>query len=160
MSTTIKPTTLTEASKRISEMFGLTNAKRLGEALAIALIDEIEQNPAFADKVNRLYTASMPVKPATTKREPKPRMPKTALVDLVPIKHVAGFEFNPAAPMDPYLLHEAFGATQLRTILEALPLAKLKESAAKVERRNPGTSPVSRSQKAALIDYITKFVVA
>ncbi len=160
MSTTMRPTTLTEASKRIGAMLGLTNSKRLGEALATALMDEVERNPAFVGKVERLYAASTPAKAPATKREPKPRLPKTALVDLVPIKHVAGFEFNPAAPMDPYLLHEAFGANQLRTILEALPLAKLRESAAKVERRNPGTRPTNRTQKTALIEYITKYVVA
>lgn len=156
MSTTMKPTTLADAAKHIGEVLGLTNSKRLGTSLASALVEEIERNPAFVDRVRTYYNDVPQV--VTPKREPKSRMPKTALVDLVPIKHVEGFEFNPAAPMDPYLLLEAFGTKQLLTILDALPTAKLKESAAKVEKRNPGTKPTSRSQKAALIEYISTYV--
>jgi hypothetical protein len=156
----MKPTTLTEAAKRVGDVLGLTNSKRLGAALAAALVEEVQRSPSFVDRVRRLYADNAAVTGPATKREPQPRMPKTALVDLVPIRHVPGFEFNPAAPMDPYLLHEAFGAHQLQTILEALPLAKLKESAAKVERRNPGTRPINRSQKTAFIEYITKYVGA
>jgi hypothetical protein len=159
MSTTVKPTTLTEATKLVGERLGLTNAKHLGAALAAVVVEEIEQNPSFEERVRVAYTASETIKATAAKKDSNARMPKTALVDLVPIKHVEGFEFNPAAPMDPYLLHEAFGTNQLRIILEALPVAKLKESAAKVERRNPGTKPANRTQKTALIAYIIKYVV-
>ncbi len=158
MSTIVKPTTLTEAAKQVGERLELTNAKRLGAALAAILVEEIERNPSFAERVRAEYAASEPVKAPAVKKESKPRMPKTALVDLVPIKHVEGFEFNPAAPMDPYLLYEAFGTSQLRIILDALPVAKLKESAAKVERRNPESKPANRNQKVALIAYIIEHV--
>jgi hypothetical protein len=160
MSTIVKATTLAEATKRIGEVLGLSNGRQLGTALAVALLDEVARNPSFGDKVKRLYGEVAPVKTSAQVRNPQPRMPKTALVDLVPIKHVSGFEFNPAGTMDPYLLHEAFGTVQLRRILEALPLGKLKESAAQVERRNPGTRPGNKSQKASLIEYITARVGA
>lgn len=158
MSTVVKPTTLTEAAKQVGERLGLTNSKRLGAALAAALVEEIAHNSSFVERVRAAYAASETIKAPAAKKDSKARMPKTSLVDLVPIKHVEGFEFNPAAPMDPYLLHEAFGTRQLRIILEALPTAKLKESAAKVERRNPGTKPTNRSQKDALIAYIIQHV--
>jgi uncharacterized protein with von Willebrand factor type A (vWA) domain len=111
MSTIVKPTTLTEATKQVGERLGLTSAKRLGAALAAVLVDEIEHNPSFAERVRATYAASETVKAPAAKKDSKARMPKTALVDLMPIKHVEGFEFNPAAPMDPYLLHEAFGTS-------------------------------------------------
>jgi hypothetical protein len=158
MSMSMKPATLAEATKRVGEILGMTNAKRLGKALAAALEEELEQRPAFAERIKSLYEESAPAPAKRDKAPTTPRSPKTALTNLVPIKHVDGFEFNPAAPMDPYLLHEAFGPNQLLTILDALPVAKLKQSAAKVERNNPGTKPTSRSQKAALIDYITTYI--
>jgi hypothetical protein len=114
----------------------------------------LEQNPAFAARVRAVYAT---LAPSTAGK--KPATAKALVTDLVPIRHVAGFQLNPAAPVDPYLDYEANGADQLPKAWDLFPLTKLKESAALVEDRNPGPKLVSRSSKASVIDYIVHYAV-
>jgi hypothetical protein len=155
MSAAVKPTlSPTEAAKRVAQALGLDDTKRVGIALAAVAAEQVQVNPTFAARVRALYATLAPS--ASTK---KPTTAKALVTDLVPIKHVTGFQLNPAAPVDPYLVYEAYGAAQLPKALDLFPLAKLKESAALVEERNPGTKPVSRSSKTSVIDYIVHYVV-
>jgi hypothetical protein len=144
----------TEAAKIVADALGLDDAKRVGIALASVAAEEVRHNPAFAARVRSLYATLAPT--PSTKRG---TTAKALVTDLVPIKHVHGFQLNPAAPVDPFLVYEAYGAQQLPKALDLFPLAKLKESAALVEARNPGTKPVNRSSKAAVIDYIVHYVM-
>jgi hypothetical protein len=157
MSTAVKRTlSATEAAKHVAQVLGLDDVKRTGTALATAAAEEAERNPSFAARVRALYSATMPLPTAGTRK--KTSTTNTLWSELKLIKHVDGLDLNAAAPLNPYLLNEAFGADQLPKILDALPLARLKESAAFVEERNPGTKPVSRSSKSAVMDYIIHYV--
>jgi hypothetical protein len=154
MSSAVKRTlSATEAAKHVAQLLGLDDVKRTGVALATAAAEEAERSATFAARVRALYSATMPLQPTTTRK--KTPSTNTLWSELKLIKHVDGLDLNPAAPLNPYLLCEAFGADQLPKILDALPLAKLKESAALVEERNPGTKPVSRSSKLAILATAT-----
>jgi hypothetical protein len=157
MSTAVKRTlSPAEAAKRVAQLLGLDDVKRTGVALATAAADEAEHSPTFAARIRALYSATMPIQPPSTRKK-TPNI-NTLWSELKLIKHVDGLDLNAAAPLNPYLLCEAFGADQLPKILDALPLAKVKESAALVEERNPGTKPVNRSSKSAVMDYIIHYV--
>src|SRR5262245_61566732 len=144
----------TEAAKLVAQSLGLDDVKRVGSALATAAAEEAEHNPSFAARVRALYNATVPI------AAPRKKSPTTNALwsEVKPIKHIEGFELNPAAPLNPYLVYEACGDKQFARILEAFPLAKLKESAAIVEERNPGTKPVNRGSKSAVMDYIIHYV--
>jgi hypothetical protein len=155
MSTAVKRTVSpSEAAKQVADTLGLADTKRVGIALASVAAEEVAHNSNFAARVRSAYAT---LAPSTSRK--KPGTAAALASDIMPIKHVEGFELNPAAPIDPYLVYEAYGADQMPQVLEWLPLANLKESAARVEARNPGTKPVSRSSKAAVIDYIVHYVV-
>jgi hypothetical protein len=156
MSNAVKRTlSANEAAKHVAQVLGLDDVKRTGVALANAAAEEADRNPSFAAKVRALYSATMPLQPTVRKKAPATN---TLWSELTLVKHVDGLDFNPAAPLNPYLLCEAFGADQLPKILDALTLAKLKESATFVEDRNPGTKPVNRGSKNAVMDYIIHYV--
>ena len=152
MSTVTKRTaTVTEIAERTSKQLGLPDVKRVGVALAEIAAQEAERNRAFAERIRMLYAGLAPT------RERK-KMLTAFDVTLVPIKHVQGRELNPAEPLDPYFLFEVYGPAQLPTALSIFPVAKLKEGAAIVERRYPGTRPTNRGQKQALINYMVQWV--
>lgn len=73
---------------------------------------------------------------------------------LVPINPGALGRLNVFGALDPYALHDAYGARQTRTVLSHLPMDELKQSAAFVERQHPGSMPRGRLTKAGLVDYI------
>jgi hypothetical protein len=127
--------------------------KRVSLALAEVAAQEAERNHVFAERIRTAYAALAPTKQRT-------KMLTAFDVKLVPIKHIQGRELNPAAPLDPYFLFEVYGSAQFPTALSIFPVAKLKEGAAIVERRNPGTKPTNRGQKQPLIDYIVRYITA
>lgn len=151
MSASVKhsPTTA-EAAKHAASQLGLDDVKRVGIALAVAAAEELDYNTVFAARVRMAYSRLS----ASTATRARPRTSKALEVAIVPIKHVEGFQLNPAAPLDPYLVYEAYGANQLPVALDLFPLAKLKEASALVEQRCPGTKPTNRSKKDAVIAYI------
>lgn len=144
-----------EAARQVAQMLGLDDVKRVGIALATAAVEETERSATFAARVRAHYSAAKPLGSAPRNKKPS----ATALwSEVKPIKQVQGFDFDPSARVDPYLVYEAYGPSQFARILEAFPLAKLKESAAIVEERQTGTKPVSRSSKSALVEYIVRYV--
>src|SRR5258708_35515725 len=152
MSTALKRTsTLTEISERTGKQLGLADVKRSSLALAAVAAQEPERSHIFAERIRTAYAALAPTKQRT-------KLLTAFDVKLVPIKHIQGRELNPAAPLDPYFLLEVYGAAQLPTALSIFPVAKLKEGAAVVEQRNPGTKPKNRGQKQPLINYIVHYV--
>jgi hypothetical protein len=146
--------TTAEAAKHAASQLGLDDVKRVGIALAVAAAEELDYNTVFAARVRMAYSR-LAAAPGTKAR---PRTSKALEVTLVPVKHVEGFDLNPATPLDPYLVYEAFGANQLPIALNLFPLAKLKEASALVEQRCPGTKPANRSKKDAVIAYIVEQV--
>lgn len=152
MSTALKQTaTLTEIAARIGKQLGLSDVKRVSLALSQVAAQEAERNHAFAERIRTAYAALPPTRQ-------RPKMLTAFDVKLTPIKHIQGRELNPADPLDPYFLFDVYGAAQLPTALSIFPVAKLKEGAASVERRNPGTKPTNRGQRQPLIDYIVRYV--
>jgi hypothetical protein len=139
----------TEAARLASVRLELDDLKRLAVALAEAAAEEVIRNRAFAERVLALY-AEVP----TAARRVK--VSSAFDVELVPIKNIEGREINPAAPLDPYFLLDAYGPQQLEQALNLFPVAKLKEAAVMVESRNAGTKPKNRGMKAALISYIVE----
>lgn len=148
---TTRTPTITEIAERTSKQLGLPDVKRVSVALAEIAAQEAERNRAFAERVRALYVSLAPTRERT-------KMVTAFDVKLVPIKHVQGRELNPAEPLDPYFLLEIYGPAQFPTALSIFPVAKLKEGAAIVERRHPGTKPTNRGQKQPLIEYMVQWV--
>lgn len=146
---------VSDAIKQSARILGLDDTKRLETAIAVASAEELSQNGRFATSVRAVYA----LLPPSTKHTRSPLKTLNALtLDVQPIKHVEGFSFDPSQPIDPYLLYEAYGANQMRQLLEVVPLSNLKQTSTFVEQRNPDTKPKSRSIKAAVIEYIMQYV--
>src|SRR5262245_17209137 len=114
----------TAATKELASLLGLDDVKRLGVAVTIAAVEEVQHNATFVERVRLAYRSV----PATETRPPvaSTKVPKALAVELVPVKHVEGFVLNPSAPLDPFLVYEAYGARQLPTVLDLYPVDKLK----------------------------------
>lgn len=152
------------ATRRLCETLGLgtlkpKDLKHLTVALAEVAIQEMAHNPAFAEQVLALYRDMADAKKPSHSGGRSKAQAKQPKRKLVPIQMVDPALFAPDRPVDPYVLLHAYGHHQLRSALEEFPAAELKKAAAIVEQRNPGTKPTSRSQKAALVDYIALYVL-
>lgn len=171
MSTSVqsKPLTLQQraaaATARAAELLRLDDIKRLAAAVAEVAADELLRDPDFAQRVRGRYEQLAPRKPVRTTPRPAtaPRRATAAATaspddDLVIIKQVDPRNLPQVGLVDPYFLHEIYGAHQLRRALERHPLRKLQEASALVEERNPGTRPTKKTDKAAIVDYIVAHV--
>lgn len=154
MSTLVKQRLSTsEAGKTAARILGLDDPKRAEVALAVAAAEELNSNSAFAARVRAVY-GILPAQQPKQRGGSEVKTPEALALGVKPIKQVPGFTFDPSKPLDPYLLHEAYGAAQMLQLLQVVPLPNLKQSSALVEHRNPGTKPKSRSSKASMISYI------
>ena len=150
------------ATQRLCDALGLgalkpKDVKNLATALAEATASEVITNAPFRQKVLGIFQELS----ATSAPAPKkPAAPKAGKPKLVPIRDFDPKLFAPDKPIDPYLVQYAYGDEQLRPMLQQFSVATLKKSAEIVEERNPGTKPVNRAQKAALLDYIVSHVAA
>lgn len=152
--------TTTTASRSLASLLNVDDAGRAGLAVLLAATDEIEQNSRFAARIRAAYDmlpASKPPRSSGSSSRTS-NVAKILTSTLTPIRHTEGREINLAAPLDPYFLLEVYGAHQLREALDLFPLTKLKEGVEAVTERNPGTKPSSKSSKAAVIDYIVRYV--
>ena len=150
------------ATRRLCDSLGLgvlkpKELKSLATALAEAATQEVAAHPVFGDRILALFRElSEKPKPATGGsggRQPKPKKAK-----LTPIRPVDPELFGPDRPLDPYLLHYAYGDEKWQLALEDYPAPALKQAAGLVEQRNPGTLPKGRLTKPVLIDYIVRYV--
>lgn len=139
-----------EATHALCEALGLTDLKVLSTALAEAATKEAKRNPDFVSLVRETYheleSLKRPRNPAARQRKPPPV--------LVPIGRVEGTRIDVHASLDPYFLLQVYGPAQLRDALGEYTVESLKEGAAVVEKRFPGTKPKNRGQRKPLIDYI------
>jgi len=153
-----KPLTVTQRSTRAaeqaSELLRLDDLKRVGAALAEAALEGVRRNPAFAAHVRALYDDMAP-RPAAPKPRPTPRKKAAADIELIPVKSMEGYAFDPAAPPDPYFLLEFYGARQLPLALQRYKAPQLQEAVKQVRARNPGTRPKGTGVQSA-IDYIVE----
>lgn len=135
--------------------------KHLATAVMEAAFAEAAHNAAFRDRILAIYNELKAV--AAPKRTTSTRggttKTKTPLAWLTPIHPVDPKQFGPDKLLDPYLIQYAYGDDVLRTILDGYSANRLKEAAAIVAERNPGTNPTNRSRKDALIEYIIRYVV-
>src|SRR5262249_7857628 len=99
-----------EATQWAADALQLTDLKRLGAAVALAAAEELGRNRSFAALVRMLYDDLAPKRPTRAPSKAKPVAPD---VDLVPIKSMEGYKYDPVAPPDPYFLYEFYGAAQL-----------------------------------------------
>lgn len=154
--------TAAAAARSIAFFLDLEDTNRITLAVLMAASEELERNGQFVARVRAAYNTLPASKTrgagsagsAAQKAEEARKLAAT----LKPIHEVEGREINLAAPLDPYFLLDVYGAQQLRQALELFPLAKLKEGVNAVIERNPGTKPTSKSSKAAVIDYIERYV--
>lgn len=161
MSTTAKrKLTVADAAKHAGIVLNLNDSKLLGIALAYAASEEIEHNVHFAAQVRTVYEALASASNGTGSKGRGSVGAKAPAVNLMPMKHVEGYELNLAAPLDPYFLYEVYGSHQLPVALDLFSVNRLKEASALVQERNAGTKPANRSSKQALIDYIIHYVTA
>jgi hypothetical protein len=144
------------ASQQAAQLLGVDDAKRLDKAILIAAVEELERNSTFARRVRVIYG----VLPATQKRGSalSGKTPKALAIDLRPIKHVEGFTLDPSAPLDPYLVYEAYGADQLADVLDLFSVPELKDAALRVEQRNPQAPRAYKRSKATVIEFIVRYV--
>lgn len=164
MSTTTKPKlTINDAAKHAGFVLEIDDLdlKRLGIALAYAASEEVEHNTPFASQVRTIYDAlALSAATGTRGRGRGGSGTKEPAVNLIPVKHVEGYEINLAAPLDPYFLYELYGSEQFPIALGLYSATRLKEAVAIVQERHPGTKPSNRSRKDALVEYIIRYVVA
>lgn len=153
MSVDAKPKySLAQAAKDAATELDLQDLNRLRIALASAAAEQVGHNPVFAARVRMIYNT---LAAATTRA--KPTTARALAAALMPIKRVEGVVIDPVAPVDPALLLEIYGPHQLPTALDLFSLAQLKEAAARIAERHPGTKPRNRTSKAAVIEYIVEF---
>lgn len=157
-STTTTRLSPTAASKQAAQLLGVDDTKRLDGAILIAAAEELEHNSTFARRVRVIYG----ILPATKKRgaTTSGTTPKALAIDLVPVKYVEGFTLNTSAPVDPYLVYEAYGARQLGKVLDLFSHEKLKDAARRVEQRNPQAPRANKGSKTTVIEYIVRYVTA
>src|SRR5258708_1482485 len=158
---TEKRPTLAAATKAVASLVGVggDDAKRLSYAVMVASVEEVQHNSGFAERVRVAYNLA----PTTEKHagtSSSMRTPKALAIDLVSVKRVEGLTLNPAAPVDPYLVYEAYGADQLPAALDLHPLDKLKVAATLVEQRTPSGRRANRRSKATIIEYIVRELTA
>lgn len=159
------------ATRKLCETLGISfpkssDLKFLSVALTEVATSEASENQQFAENIRALFTSLNPPKPAKSKTKKK-----TSLTDadseektysfpkgLTPIKHIDMSRFNPFAPPDPYLLHEAFGDDQLYLALKGYSLTVLKDIASVVEKNNPNSGPKNKGKKDSILEYIIQKV--
>lgn len=156
----------TAATQRLCDVLALgvvkpKELKHLATAVTEAASAEAAHNAAFRERIlstyNELKTAAAPKR--TSSSRGGTTKAKTPLAWLTPIHPVDPKQFGPDKLLDPYLIQYAYGDEVLRTILDGYSAARLKEAAAIVAERNPGTGPANRSRKDALIEYIVRYVL-
>lgn len=165
------------ATKKLCETIGipspkLTDLKFLTIALTEAAAVEASHNQQFAEDIRVLFANLNPPKTVKSKEPAKSKEPKESKristvskektysfpKGLTPIKHIEMSRFNPFAPPDPYLLHEAFGDDQLYSALQGYSLPVLKDIASLVEKNNLNTSPKNKGKKESVLEYILQKV--
>lgn len=129
----------------------------LGTAVAEVAARESQRNPRFADDVRKVYDELAAMKRSTgTNRRPTVRQ-QHELPPLVPIRRTEGpLHIDPFKAPDPERLAYIYGKNQLARALQGLRVDTLKEMAAKIEQRCPGTKPTNRGHANALIAYIVE----
>lgn len=132
----------------------------LGTALAEVVAEDyrLTPNPHFALAVRQRYSELLEsrVKARRTGRQPQDLLP------LVPKErpdhgYSTKIHVDPFAPPDPATIIDVYGRDQLARALQDYMLDSLKQTAAAIERANPGTKPSNRSKKQAVIDYIVTY---
>ncbi len=151
-----------DATRSLREALNLpadaSDASIMGTALAEAAAREIRRNPQFASEVRRTYDelAAMRRQSGTSSQPKAQQVPP-----LVPIRTDLPYrKSDPYAPPDPAYLIQAYGRHQLPPALQDYTVEKLKMTAAALERQYPGTKPVNRGRKDALIAYIVEHTPA
>jgi hypothetical protein len=143
----------TQAITRLQEIVGRRDdPKLLTAALAEAAVEEAQHNVAFLRRVQILYDEHALAKRPASRRQSatKPRK------ELIPVISADEIGFDRDEKTSAYGLQKLYGNAQLRDALDGYTLATLKEMAATVMERNPGTAPSSKRTKAAVIDYIVQ----
>ncbi len=162
------PTTVQEqsalATRHFIAMLGLGDVKtRDYRSLTLALVevaaDEVALNPRFADRIRSRFgeLTARPKQSASSAKSKKAQSTPRAV-----LKPIGSFDeslFNPYGAPDPYILQQVYGNRQLTVALDGYSLQGLKQAAAAVEARNPGTKPKSKASKRALIEYISSLVI-
>lgn len=148
-----KPPSLSQRTARalaqLGEILQRSDTKLLTAALVETAVGEMERNQAFARSVQLLYDAlAATAKPTHPKPAARPRK------ELIPIVEAGEIVLDRIDRPDAYILQRLYGNEQLRDALDGYTLASLKEMAAEVTARNPGTRPFSLRTKASIIDYI------
>jgi len=152
-----KPATTAQRSaaalEQASSILGLEDGKRLSAALAIAAVDRLQIDPSLKEYVCTLYEQLAPKKASASKGKSKAED-----IHLVPVKPMEGREFDPSAPVDPYLLLELYGPEQLALALSRYTAPRLREGVKAVQARHPGTKPAGTG-KQPMIDYIVTILL-
>lgn len=166
--------TITQRSARATRQ--LCNALGLGSlqpkdltlltiALAEAGTEEARTNGHFANRVRTTFDSlkahnAKPVNGASKAVSNKKagNSQTDVFASLTPIGPVDLSRLRPHGAIDPYALYTGYGEAQAKRVLNSLTRDDLKQTAAIVEQRNPGTKPTNRGQIASLLAYITKYV--
>ncbi|HEX6799755.1 MAG TPA: hypothetical protein VF116_18745 [Ktedonobacterales bacterium] len=150
-----------EATRRLREALRLpadvNDTTILGTAVAEVAARESLRNPHFAAQVRTAYDelAAMKRRPGANRR-PSVRQ-EHELPPLIPIRRIEGpLHIDPFKAPDPERLAYIYGKNQLARALQGLRVDTLKEMAAKIEQRYPGTKPTNRGHSNALIAYIVE----
>lgn len=150
---TVKAPSLNQRSAHalaeLAEIVGRSDTKLLAAALAEGAVNEAERNQAFVRSLQLLYDAlATAAKPQRAKPAATPRKL------LIPIVEAGELEPGRDDKPDAYRLQRLYGNDQLRDAVERFSLVSLKEMAAEVMTRNPGTRPTSLRSKDSITDYI------
>src|SRR5258708_8452137 len=143
-----------DAVRGTGDMEGLfDDGTLLGTALAEAVIEEMERDATLRAQVRAHYTDLVALKTAAAFNR---FAQAPAAADITPIRRVEGRTIAPFASPDPDFLCYVFGKAQLATVLRRYTLERLKEAAATLEARYPGTRPAHRGRMDAGITYIVE----
>ncbi len=141
---------------------GATPTAKAGQRMTLEQAHaNLEAAMRSPDRAARLEAAKKLVQAdAAAQRAAKAGSAKQELPPLVPIRRIEGYRADPFSPPDPHFLTRLYGSHQLDRALQDYTLAKLKETAAKVQAAHPNTKPRSKASKQAVIDYIVEYTPA
>ena len=159
MSTSSRHATLqrraSAATTQLSEVLSLQDSKVLSAAVVEATLTEVQRNPSFKSRIQRLYDELAVMHNQRPNDKRKRAQPE---VHLVPMPGAESTKFDPFAPLNPYHLLTLYGPHQLRDALSVYSPGTLREAVTIVKQKFPGSKPLDARKTDSLLDYIVQHI--
>jgi hypothetical protein len=141
------------AIQRLRELINADDMKLLNAAIAEAAAAEAARNADFRATLRRVYEDLRAHASSAARSQRSREQPAVALI---PLPGSEGARFDPFAPLDPYALLRLYGSQQLQAALSNYSIVALRQAAAVVRQKRPGTKPADARKADSIIAYIVQ----